>query len=166
MSSPITPDQLELQGQKKVQKYLEQGGKLRTLNRVTGFLALDAHRRRTDKNIEAEDAAARRALFGEKDNPKASDDMGQFILGDVTNPTPIVVNSPPQQQGSGLGKVLAGAAMGAALLGVPFAGVAGFALSKLMSPPAPVVPTNPTEDTTVDIGLRRIEDLFPGGVKP
>lgn len=86
-----------------------------------------------------------------------SEDMGHTILGDVTNPTPIVIHS-TQPQSNGLGKVLAGAAIAAGLMGIPTAGVIGYGVSQLMErKPVPAT----TEDTSLDVGLGHIEDLLP-----
>lgn len=100
-------------------------------------------------NRKAESAWTRKALWNSDESE--TEEMGnqQTILGDVTNPTPIVVTS---SQSSALGPLLA-ALLGAA---IPGAGLAGYLLSQS---PAPVVqPSNP--DETVEIGLGRIEDYL------
>ena len=83
--------------------------------------------------------------------------MGHTILGDVTNPTPIVINQQPQS--SGIGKVLVGAALAAGLIGIPAAGIIGYGISQIASQKdeKPIS----SEDTNLDIGLGHLEDLRP-----
>ena len=84
--------------------------------------------------------------------------MGHTILGDYHPPQVVVAGG---QQGSGIGKVLAGAALGASLLGVPGAGIAGYLFSQMQSQKPATVTTSPAtnEGETVDLGLKKIEDL-------
>jgi len=98
-------------------------------------------------NRKAESAWTRKALWNSDESE--TDEMGnqQTILGDVTNPTPIVVTG----NNSSLGPLLA-ALLGAA---IPGAGLAGYLLSQT---PDVVQPSNP--DETVEIGLGRIEDYL------
>ena len=89
--------------------------------------------------------------------PESAEEMQISIDSPVVNH-----HHPPQQpQGSGIGKVLAGAALAAGLIGIPGAGVAGYFLSKLTDKPAA---TQPGTDDTVDIGLKRFSELV-GGAK-
>jgi len=110
-------------------------------------------------NQEAENRAVRQKVWGNDGGASESDEMGDhIILGDNTNPTPIIITGQQQSSGS-LGKVLAGAALGAALLGIPGAGVAGYLFSKLsQQKPEPVI-TPTDEDTTIGLGLRKFEEL-------
>ena len=82
----------------------------------------------------------------------------QTILGDVTNPTPIVITG-NQSGGSDILKGLAFAALGAA---VPGAGLAGYLLSNANTAPAtpaPIVqPADPQQDFSV--GLGKLEDYL------
>jgi hypothetical protein len=55
--------------------------------------------------------------------------------------------------------MLAGAAIGAMMLGVPAAGVAGYMLSKDGTPQPAAEPIE-FDDSTVSIGLGRIEDYI------
>ncbi len=130
---------------------------LEALTGVLGYRMLDKHRQRLDKNIEAEDAAVRKKLWGSTEsNPTAGDEMGdQIVLGNLTHPTPIIM---PQQQSGSIGKVLAGAAIAAGLMGIPAAGVIGFGLSKILEQKPATA--SPSEDTSLDIGLGRFEDLL------
>lgn len=82
------------------------------------------------------------------------DDMRIVSSGDVH----VVSPQPMKPQDSGVGKVLAGAALGAALLGIPGAGALGYLWSQMQSKPEPQVIT-PTDDTTVGLGLRKFEEL-------
>lgn len=107
------------------------------------------------KQLDAEGVAVRKKLFGVDD--KAEDEMGDsIVLGDNTHPTPIIING--QQSSGTLGKVLAGAAIAAGLMGIPAAGIIGYGVSQLLDR-KPV----PTEDTSLDVGLGHIEDLLPFG---
>lgn len=137
--------------------------KLESLTGLLGFKSLKNHQRESEKNQSAENAYVRRVMWGDqiaKTTPSAGDDMGdRFILGDVTHPAPVIITG--QQQGSGIGKVLAGAALAAGLIGIPGAGLAGYFLSKLTDKPAA---TQPGTDDTVDIGLKRFSELV-GGTK-
>ena len=75
----------------------------------------------------------------------------QTILGDVTHPTPIIING---QQSSGALKTLAIIAAGAL---IPGAGIAGYFASQLLKPTT--TETTAPEDQTLDLGLLRFEDL-------
>lgn len=131
--------------------------KLETLTGLLGIRSLQAHNRMSQLNQEAENRAVRQKVWGNDGGASEPEDMGHTILGDVTNPTPIVING--QQSSGTLGKVLAGAALGAALIGIPGAGVAGYLLSKMQSKPEPQVITPTDEDTTIGLGLRKFEEL-------
>ena len=124
-----------------------------------GYRMLDAHRKRTEKNLNAEEAAVRQKLWGESPGKKeetTGDDMGdQIVLGDLTHPTPIIVNQPAS---NGLGKVLAGAALAAGMIGIPGAGIAGYLLSQMQKDKPVDVP--PFTDESLDVGLGRFSDLI------
>lgn len=136
--------------------------KLETLTGLLGYKSLKHHQAESEKNQEAENAAARRAAWGESGVAKG-DDMGdQIILGDNVHPTPIVMPS----QGSGLGKVLIGAALAAGLMGIPAAGIIGYGLSKVLEKSPSNTTTNTTTGDNLDIGLGRIEDLLPASPGP
>lgn len=138
--------------------------KLETLTGLLGIQTLQAHAQRQKRNLEAEDRAARKALWGAIENQEAeSDDMPQqTILGDYHSPQPVVISS--GGGGSSLGPLLA-AALG--MLG-PLGGVAGYFINQAMSqkpqativnPPAQQTTTINQEDLTVR--LLRPEDLRP-----
>jgi hypothetical protein len=147
---------------KTIQKAALSRWKIETLTGLLGMRSLQHHQAETEKNIAAENRHVRKTAWGETEEQPAGNDMGNTILGDnVLHPTPIVING---QQGSGLGKVLAGAAVGAALLAVPVAGIAGYALHQLINKPTPTAPQlapQPTSDDSLDIGLGRFSDLLP-----
>lgn len=87
--------------------------------------------------------------------------MGHTILGDY-HPPQVIVAGGQQPQSSGLGKVLLGAAIGASFFGVPGAGVAGYLLSQMnQQRPVEAAPIMTPKDSgeTVDLGLKKIEDL-------
>jgi len=129
--------------------------KLEALTGLLGIRALQHHQSETEKNVQAENQRVRKELWG-YDEPPASDEMNQTILGDVTHPTPIVING---QQSSGVGKLLAGAAIGAAMLGIPAAGAIGYFASQMTAKPTEA-PVEPVESETVNLGLLRIGDLL------
>ena len=103
--------------------------------------------------MEAESAEVRRSLWGGgKNNEEETDDMATTILGDVTHPTPIVINQPPQQSNPFLPIAAAG------LLGLLGAGTGAAATAYLLSQKAqPVAPE--FDDETLTIGLGRIENF-------
>lgn len=129
--------------------------KIETLTGLLGFRSLQHHQGETEKNLEAENKRVRSELWG--DDSKSGGDMGQqghTILGDYNPPQVIVAGGQPSS--GTLGKVLAGAALGAAMLGVPAAGVVGYVLAQQAKEKP-----DATEDTSLDIGLGRLEDLIP-----
>lgn len=78
---------------------------------------------------------------------------GQTVLGDITHPTPIVVAGGNQSSSIPALAALAAGAM------IPGAGIAGYAVSKMLEQdPPPAV--QPAEDTSVSIGLGRLEDYL------
>jgi hypothetical protein len=124
--------------------------KLEEWTATLGINALKKHQQRTDRNLDAEDAAVRAQAW---DTETGSDDQEEglvdtTILGDVTNPTPVVIS----QSGNKLGPLIAAALLGA---GIPLAGVAGYLLSQSQATPVPAVEQS---DESVDLGLGRIED--------
>lgn len=146
----------------RVSKYWDKRGRLNLWAGAITNQSLQGHVSRQAKNQEAEDSYVRRKAWEDQSTAGggAVDDMGHTILGDVTNPTPIVIHSQPQQQGSGLGKVLAGAALMAGLIGIPGAAVGGYLLNQFMNQKPPAVqPTKPSEDNTVDLGLLHWDQL-------
>jgi hypothetical protein len=128
--------------------------KLETLTGLLGLRSLKAHQSQSEANAAAENAHARKSVWGSEVPVKDETEMGHTILGDVTNPTPIVIHS--QQQGSGIGKALVGAAIAAGLIGIPAAGIIGYGVSQLIDR-KPVA----TEDNSLDVGLGHIGDLIP-----
>lgn len=87
------------------------------------------------------------------------EDMRILSSGDVhvSHQSPIA----HQPQSSGLGKAVAGAVIGASLLGIPGAGVAGYLVSQMnqqKTEPASV-PSVINDGETVELGLKKLEDL-------
>lgn len=159
-STPIQNSETPLQ---KGIKFLEKKGKLELLAGTIAAKGLAFGQRQQELNQSAEDAFTRRQLWGETSEKRSGEDMsGHTILGDI-----IVPQSQPQSQpqSNAIGKVLAGAALGASLLGVPGAGVAGYLLSQMnrqKESPAVVAPVPApvaSDSETVDLGLKKIEDL-------
>jgi len=133
--------------------------KLETLTGLMGIKALQSHQAETEKNVQAENQRIRKDLWGYQEPQEGEDVNSQTILGDVTHPTPIIING---QQSSGALKTLAIIAAGAL---IPGAGIAGYLASQLLKPTT--TETTAPEDQTLDLGLLRFEDLEPKeGTKP
>jgi hypothetical protein len=136
----------------KVVNYLNRKGKLELWSGVIANQMIQDHQAEQKKNQAAEGAFVRRQIWGESPESQQAEDMAnQTILGDVTHPTPIVING---QQSSGFGRVLAGLAIGAL---IPAAGIGGYLLNR--QTPQPSVESTPVETETVNLGLLRLEDL-------
>jgi len=125
--------------------------KLETLTGLMGIKALQSHQAETEKNVQAENQRIRKDLWGYQEPKEGEDVNSQTILGDVTHPTPIIING---QQSSGALKTLAILAAGAL---IPGAGIAGYFASQLLKPTT--TETTAPEDQTLDLGLLRFEDL-------
>jgi len=67
--------------------------KLETLTGLLGIEALQAHKQRQRRNLEAEERHLRRKLWGETeaDTMKGEDMGNQTILGDYHSPQPLVI---------------------------------------------------------------------------
>lgn len=137
----------EVENQTTLRKYLDRQGRLSQLISLEAFNWLADSQKRQADNEEAENKWARKHLWGQSEGSNVSDDeMRQTILGDITNPTPVVISQPQQNQ------LLPMLALAAAT------GLGGYWLAAKN--------TNPTNDTgrptysdeTVDVGLGKIED--------
>jgi hypothetical protein len=139
--------------QEKFTSFLKGRGKIQQLAELTAVQQMQAIAKDNLKNMEAESAEVRRSLWGGgKNNEEETDDMATTILGDVTHPTPIVINQPPQQSNPFLPIAAAG------LLGLLGAGTGAAATAYLLSQKAqPVAPE--FDDETLTIGLGRIENF-------
>ena len=136
---------------------------------VNGWLALRGiHRAGNITHTNVKDLRRRLGRESEeevearKQNAKAglSKMDEEMKINSPTYPAPIIMQQPPAQpQSNGMGKVLAGAAIAAAAIGIPGAGVAGYLLSKAFDKPA-VTTINNVEDQTT-IGLKRLSDFLP-----
>ena len=124
--------------------------KLETLTGLLGIKALQSHQAETEKNVQAENQRIRKDLWGYQEPKEGEDVNSQTILGDVTHPTPIIING---QQSSGALKTLAILTAGAL---IPGAGIAGYLASQMLDKPqkAPAI-----EDKSLDLGLLKFEDL-------
>lgn len=125
--------------------------KLETLTGLMGIKALQSHQAETEKNVQAENQRIRKDLWGYQEPKEGEDVNSQTILGDVTHPTPIIING---QQSSGALKTLAILAAGAL---IPGAGIGGYLASQMLKPTT--TETIAPEDQTLDLGLLRFEDL-------
>ena len=110
----------------------------------------------SQKNQQAEGAFVRRTLWGAEDEeqPEESDQMRQTIVGDVTNPTPVVIA--PQQQSNTLGTIAAIVAAMATggILGSQYLGKQALELVQPQQPQHQAA----YEDSTIRIGLGRLEN--------
>jgi hypothetical protein len=126
------------------------------INLLTGVIGSERLKRESDqhfRNREAEEAYVRRTVWGSNEEDGVSEDesMRDTVLGDVIHPTPIVY---PPKQTSPLLPLILGLLLGA---GIPLAVLTGYWLAR-----DPANPTSPEfDDSTVNVGLGRIEDYFP-----
>lgn len=133
-------------------------GKLELLTGLLGFNALKSHQRRSDQNQEAEDRWVRKNVYGDEGQHTTNeDDMGTTVLGDVTNPTPIVVQG--SQGSDSTLKTLATLALGGMLGG---GGIAAGAVATYLLNKAPEASTTIEQRAgeRVQIGLGKIDDYF------
>lgn len=130
--------------------------KIQSLMQLTEAENWEAMHAEQQKNREAESAWTRKNLWGAEEAANESEEMRQTILGDVNHPAPIVVA--PSNSG-GLAQTLLPVLLGASLMGVPAAGIAGAALMSSFNQPAVTQPAEQT-DETVSIGLGKIEDYL------
>lgn len=126
--------------------------KLEALTGLLGVKALQAHQAESQKNMQAENQRIRKDLWGYQEPEEGEDVNSQTILGDVTHPTPIIING-QQQQSGGVLKTLAILAAGAL---IPGAGIGGYFASQWLNK-KPVA--TETEDKSLDLGLLKFEDL-------
>ncbi|MEO2019209.1 MAG: hypothetical protein ABGZ53_33150 [Fuerstiella sp.] len=129
-------------------------GMLELWTGVIGARAMEHHAEMSRRNQEAENRCVRQQLWGNDGGAGEDDDMGNTILGDVTNPTPIVVNG--QQSNNLLPTVLA--VVAGAL--IPGAGVAGYLLNAALVKPDIALPAQQFTDSSVSLGLGKIEDYL------
>ena len=129
---------------------------LTTLARQAAVESLMDHEAESQKNQQAEGAFVRRTLWGAKEDEVSEEpgEMRQTIVGDVTNPTPVVIQAP--QQSNTLGTI---AAIVAAMA---TGGILGPTVLTALKPAAPQAqpmqePQSYT-DSTVNIGLGKLEN--------
>ena len=142
---------------KDAQSYYKKMAGLTTLARQTAIESLEQSQQEQAKNQQAEGAFVRRTLWGAEDEkqPEESDQMRQTIVGDVTNPTPVVIA--PQQQSSNLGTIAAIVAAMATggILGSQYLGKQAL---ELVQPQQQQQQPVTFEDSTVSVGLGKLED--------
>lgn len=155
----------------KVQRAALNRWKIETLTGLLGIDSLEKQAQMSQANQEAENKWARKQVWGETEtqaeSPKENEDMRGHILGDITYPTPIVVNNPPQQQPqSPKSQLLPALALAAATM-LPAtgaaAGVIGYLLARQPAqPPAQVQPVQPQPQQyeEFNLGLGRLEDFI------
>lgn len=151
-----TPGKTRLQ---RATQYLDKKGRLDLFTGLIGARSLEATAQEQAKNQEAESKWARDKVWG-SDNAQQPENeaMGDTILGDVTHPTPIVING--NNGGGSLGKTLATLAAGTLLGGTGVGGGIALAYQLLKDDPEPAPVVEPNDDETVSIGLGKIEDYL------
>ena len=137
-----------------VQSIGRKRGMLELWTGVIGARAVEHHEEMSRRNQEAENRCARQQLWGNDGGVEEDVDMGNTILGDVTHPTPIVVNG---QQSSNLLPTVLAVAAGAL---IPGAGVAGYLLNAALVKPDAAPPAQQFTDSSVSLGLGKIEDYI------
>lgn len=116
----------------------------------------EADRQRISQAHEAR--AARQAMGWDESPIEGEDDEvsnRQTVLGDFNAPTPTIVYPPTQERSPVLGTILATALA----VGLPGAGVLGFAAAKYLGDKAETVIIKKGTDTSMTLGLKRIGDL-------
>ena len=129
---------------------------LTTLARQAAVQSLMDHEAESQRNQRAEGAFVRRTLWGAKEDEQdgEQDEMRQTIVGDVTNPTPVIIQ--PPQQSNTLGTI---AAIVAAMA---TGGILGPTVLSALKPTAPTAqPMQQPQgftDSTVSVGLGKLEN--------
>lgn len=142
--------------------FLRGRGKIQQLAELTAVQHMQAMSEDTKRNIQAESAHVRKTAWGDagtQSTNTAEEDttMGNTILGDINQPPAVVITQPAPAQ-SNLSTALALALAGLVPVGVGAAG-AGAAAAYLLSKPNEQVVAPEYEDTSVSIGLGRLEDF-------
>lgn len=157
MQSSANQDTME----KEVIKHWKQLGVISRLAGLTGVTSLMRMGDEQVKQVAAENAAVRKAMgYPEPEANETDETPMNTILGDVTYPAPVVVNSPQQPQKTGVSPLAAGLLGAAMAVGVPGAGVAGYFLNTLLSKPVPIKtdPSQSVDDETVEIRLGHLNE--------
>ena len=140
---------------KSLEDHVKGQGKIAQLIQLRALGWLNGNEQRQAKVDEAERNWYIRQLGESVDKSGESDDMGATVLGDINHPAPVVISQPPQQSNL---MPLALLALAAAIPATGAIGVAGYLRANRDKQPAAV--THPGfDDSTVKIGLGRIEDL-------
>lgn len=150
-SSQTWPEMLR----KNLTKFYGNRAKINNWSGVLAMKNLRANSKEQLKNQEAESSYVRRNLWGATEEPSEveADEMEYTHLGDVNHPAPIIMPQPKQSN-------LPTIALMALSLGV--GGLAAYALTKDKEP-APAQEAPEFDDSSVSIGLGRIEDYLKDG---
>ena len=153
----------------KVQRAALSRWKIETLTGLLGIESLEKQSQMSHANQEAENKWARKQVWGETEtqaeSPKENEEMRGHILGDVTYPTPIVVNNPQPQPQPQKSQLLPALALAAATM-LPATGAAaaiGYLLARQPTqPPAQIQPAQqqPQQYEEFNLGLGRLEDFI------
>jgi hypothetical protein len=141
--------------EEEIQNYLKSQGKIAQLIQLRALSWLDGNEARQAKSDQAERNWYAKQMGEPTDNAtdEAIDDMATTILGDVTHPTPIVINQPPQQSNPLLPIAAAG------LLGLLGAGTGAAATAYLLSQ-RPTPAPQEFDFETMNLGLGRASDFL------
>ena len=137
--------------QKLEERMLREDHKVRLGQRMAGLVATLTSAEQAARWAERDTAAYHEVIHGDRGKKEAEElEMAEVRLGDEIH------NYQPQPQSKSLSPILA-AALGAALPGV---GAAGYFANQILNPadPPPIVEG---VDTTVRLGLGKIEDFLP-----
>lgn len=140
-------------------KFLENRGKTQQLAELTAVQSMRALAAENQRNSEAEAAYVRRKAWDEQRKPEdeQSSDMGHTILGDITTPPTVVVTGQQQSSVWPMAALVLASLLPVAGIGAAGAGaVAAYLLTR--QPPNEQQPDPNFEDSSVSIGLGKLED--------
>jgi hypothetical protein len=142
--------------EEEIQKYLKSQGKIAQLIQLRALSWLNNSEARQAKSDQAERNWFAKQMGEPIDGAtdEASDDMATTILGDVTHPTPIVINQPPQPASNPLLPIAV-----AGLLGLLGAGTGAAATAYLLSQ-RPTPSPQAFDFETMNLGLGRASDFL------
>jgi len=153
-----------------VEATIEHWTKMGKLEQLAGVIGLESLKKEADRQHRTRTAEEEKVcqLLGWKNPSQSADsclgeepDMGNIVLGNVTNPPPVVIQQPAPQQpvpapivkkGIGTAAAIALGALG------PGGVLAGMAINHFMDDtpePTPVV----DKDSTVELRLKKLSDL-------
>lgn len=139
MTLPTSPETSPRTWKNRMEKYLDRRGRLELWTGLIGAKSLQRADDEQHRNREAESAYVRDKVWGQGKQSSGDDEMGDTILGDVTQ-THQHYHQPPTT--GGLVKGLIGAGLLATGIGVP---VGAWMVADALKQPAQAVVTQPAE---------------------